>query len=105
MSFQKYLKRFHHIDFLVRIKGTGSIESLSKKLSLSRSSTLEHLKEMKELGFPIKYSKERTSYFYEEEGKMADRLFVKEITREDLKAINGGKTFIQLFSQSENTGL
>lgn len=105
MPIKKYIKRFQYIDSLVRRKGTGNIKCLSKKLNLSRSSTLEHLKEMKELGFPIKYSKERSSYFYEEEGNMVDRLFVKEITREDLKAINGGKTFIQLFLQSENTGL
>jgi bacteriocin-like protein len=104
MSFEKYLERFRHIDYLIRRKATGDIECFSKKLQLSRSTSLEYLKEMKELGFPIKYSKERKSYYYDEDGKMTDHLFLKTISDEDLKKITGGKSFFYLFSKSGNTG-
>jgi bacteriocin-like protein len=103
MSFIKYFDRFRHLDSLIRLKATGDIKSLEKKLGLSRSTTLEYIKEMREMGFPIKYSKSRTSYYYEEEGKMVDHLFIKELTDEELKKINGGKTWF--FLKSENTGL
>ena len=105
MSFEKYIERFRHIDSLINKKATGDTKCLAKKLDLSRSTTLEYLKEMKELGFPIKYCKKRRSYYYEEEGKMVDHIFLKEITNEELKKISGGKSFFQLFSESENTGL
>lgn len=103
MSFIKYFDRFRHLDSLIRLKATGDIKSLEKKLGLSRSTTLEYIKEMREMGFPIKYSKIRRSYYYEEEGKMVDHLFIKELTDEELKKINGGKTWF--FLKSENTGL
>lgn len=69
MSFEKYIERFRHIDSLINKKATGDTKCLAKKLGLSRSATLEYLREMKELGFPIKYCKKRRSYYYEEEGK------------------------------------
>ena len=40
---------------------------------------------MKEEGFPILYCKKRKTYFYSEEGEMAEKLFVTEINSEDLK--------------------
>lgn len=105
MSFENYMERFRYIDSLIHKKATGDTKRLAKKLGLSRSTTLDYLKEMKELGFPIKYCRKRRSYYYQEEGKMVDHLFLKEITNEELKKISGGKSFFQLFLKSGNTGL
>ena len=98
MSFEKYLERLRHIDYLISRKSTGNIECLSKEIHLSRSTTLEYLKKRKELGFPIKYSKQRKSYYYEEGGKMTDQFFLKTISDEDLKKITGGESFFRLFA-------
>jgi bacteriocin-like protein len=105
MPFEKYITRLRFIDSLINKKATGDTKRLAKKLGLSRSATLEYLKEMKELGFPIKYCKKRKSYYYEEEGKMVDHIFMKEIEAKELKKITGGKSFFQLFSESGNNGL
>ena len=93
MSIIKYIDRLRHIDFLLRTKTAGNIKRLSKKLHLSRSSTLEYLKEMKELGFPIKYCCQRKIYYYDEDGKMTENLFHKNINNDEMNKIKGGKSF------------
>jgi hypothetical protein len=40
---------------------------------------------MKTLGFPIKYCRKRHIYYYEEDGKMIDKLFTKELGTDELK--------------------
>ena len=83
MSILKYIERLRYIDFLLRTKSTGDSNALARKLNLSRSATLEYLKEMKELGFPIKYDYERKTYYYYEEGEMSRNLFNKYFKDEE----------------------
>lgn len=68
-----------YIDMLLRSKAAGNITSLSKKIKMSRSATMEYLREMKQLGFPIKYCPKRKIYFYNENGKMTEQLFDKNL--------------------------
>ncbi len=75
MPITKYIDRLRYVDFLIRTKATGDANSLAKKLHLSRSSTLAYIKEMKELGFPIKYSLTGKHYYYEKSGVMPEKLF------------------------------
>lgn len=75
MSITKYIERLRYIDSLIKKKATGDANSLAKKLHLSRSTTLAYIKEMKELGFPIKYSPDSKHYYYEEDGEMPKKLF------------------------------
>ncbi len=77
MSIKKNLDRLEYVDFLIRTKATGDTNALAKKLHLSRSYTLACIKEMKELGFPIKYSLSEKHYYYEEEGMMVKNLFIR----------------------------
>jgi Mn-dependent DtxR family transcriptional regulator len=97
MSLHKYLERIRLTDSLIRKKATGNIESLAKKLNLSKSGMEKFLHEMKEEGFPISYCKKRKIYFYKQEGKMAEKLFVEEKDIEDMKKIMGGKSFFDVF--------
>ncbi len=83
MLILKYADRLHRFDFFLRTKSTGNSIALAKKLDLSRSTTLECLKEMKELGFPIKYSFSRKTYYYTEDGAMVKNLFEKYINKKD----------------------
>ncbi len=83
MPTTKYVDRFRRLDFFLRTKSTGNSITLAKKLGLSRSTTLDHLKEMKELGFPIKYSFSRKTYYYTEDGAMVKNLFEKDTSKKD----------------------
>ncbi len=91
MPLLKYIARLKRIDDLISKKSTGDSFSFARRLNLSRSMLLVYLKEMKELGFPIKFTKSKNSYYYEEEGKLTTSLFEKRhLTREELKKIGGG---------------
>ena len=81
MSVLKYIQRIKHIDHLLRTKSSANLKTLCRKLNLSRSTVIEFLKEMKALGFPIKYDRKTHLYFYYEEGRMIDKLFIKKINK------------------------
>lgn len=65
---EKYFERLRTIDHLIRTKRTGTPERLAVRLGISERSLYDFLTLMKGLGAPIKYSKERESYFYEDSG-------------------------------------
>lgn len=94
MPLLKYLNLLRHIDRLISKKSTGSPNELAKKLNVSRSTALEYLKEMKEEGFPIKYDKARTSYYYEEDVSIPKKIF---LSNDEMKKIAGGITLINFF--------
>lgn len=77
MSLLKYINRLKFIDYMIKRKATGNLESFARKNNLCKRTMTEVLSEMKELGFPIKYDRNRHSYYYEEDGKMVDKLFIK----------------------------
>lgn len=66
--YKDMFERLERIDYLIRIKGTGSPRQLADRLGLSERSIYEYLNLMKDLGAPIKYSNARHSYYYEHEG-------------------------------------
>lgn len=87
MSLLKYLERAKRIDDLIRRKATGNAEQFSNKLGISRSVLMEHLRDMKELGAPIRFCDTRHSYYYEEE-------FSFIISRRtEMSKVMGGKIF------------
>lgn len=73
------LSRLQRIDYLISIKGTGNPSQLARKMGISKRSVYDYLNLMREFGAPIKYSHERGSYYYDEDGtfKVAF-LFVKQ---------------------------
>jgi hypothetical protein len=75
MSVLRYFKKLQLIDSLIRRKATGNQKQFAEKILMSRSMLNEYLKEMKELGFPINYCKQKKTYYYEEEGSMVKKLF------------------------------
>ena len=77
MSVQKYFERILYIDALIKTKATGPTKQLAKKLNLSERQTLEYIKEMKELGCPIKFSRKLNSYYYDAEGEVSISFFNK----------------------------
>ena len=91
MSIIRQLKRLQFIDYLVHKKATGDLNTFAKKNRLSRRGLAKVLEEMKEMGFPIKFSRKLNSYFYEKDGEMVKCLFMTQgevLTREETREIN-----------------
>ncbi|MBN8877779.1 MAG: hypothetical protein J0I32_09560 [Sphingobacteriales bacterium] len=65
---REYFDMLHTIDRLISIKGTGNPKKLASKIGISERSLYDILNVMKELGAPIKYSKEKETYYYEHNG-------------------------------------
>jgi len=88
MSVLRYFLRLQYIDFLIRRKATGDQEAFAQKNRLSKRGLAKVLEDMKQMGFPIKYDKNKRSYCYTKEGKMAQKLFVENsevLSRHELK--------------------
>ena len=94
MAFLRYFKKIQLLDNFIRRKATGNQQTFAQKAGMSRSLLNLYLAEMKEMGFPISYSKERTTYYYQEEGNMVTSLFEKAgIEKEELKKYSGGADY------------
>lgn len=78
MGILRQIKRLQYIDYIIRRKATGSLETFAGKNRLSRRGLSTILQEMREMGFPVKYSRQMHSYYYEEEGEMVKCLFIKQ---------------------------
>lgn len=63
------LGNLEKLDRLIHVKGTGSPRELAKRVGISERSLYEYLKLMKDRGAPVAYSRERGTYFYEDNGK------------------------------------
>ena len=83
MSLKKNRERLKIIDQLIQTKTEGNIHFLAKKFRLSTSGTRKILEDMKEVGFPIAYSKHHHRYYYSTPGRMVGFVFVKDIEDND----------------------
>ncbi len=93
MAILRQIKRLQYIDYVIGKKATGSLETFARKNRLSKRGLAIILQEMKEMGFPIKYSRQQNTYYYEEEGEMVKCLFIKYgelLSREDTANITSG---------------
>jgi predicted DNA-binding transcriptional regulator YafY len=66
---RKTIDRIDYLDSLIRIKATGKPRQLARKLSISERTLYEHIDLMRQLGAPIKYCKQKQSYYYQDPGK------------------------------------
>lgn len=64
-----YLNLLLQLDLLIRQKGTGSPPEFARKMGISERSLYEYLKVLKDLGAPIKWSRQDKSYYYSIEGQ------------------------------------
>lgn len=103
MSVQKYIERLLYIDSLIKIKATGTIMQLAKKLGLSKRATEGLIKEMKELGCPIKYCRKRNCYYYDGDGEVSISFFNKNFP--GLKKGGGGKNILVKKANRKNNAV
>lgn len=66
---KQYLDLLLRLDQFIRQKGTGSPPELAQKMGISERSLYEYLKVLKDLGAPIKFSRQERSYYYETGGQ------------------------------------
>ena len=66
---KQYLSLLLQLDQFIRTKGTGSPPEFAHKMGISERSLYEYLKVLKELGAPIKFSRQEHSYYYEIDGQ------------------------------------
>lgn len=64
-----YLNLLLRLDQYIHQKGTGSPPEFARKLGISERSLYEYLKVLKDLGAPIKWSRQERSYYYTAEGQ------------------------------------
>jgi predicted DNA-binding transcriptional regulator YafY len=65
---QEIFMRLVRIDYLIRIKGTGSPSQLANRLGVGERTIYEYISTMKSLGAPIRFCRHRRSYYYDKEG-------------------------------------
>ena len=63
-----HFNRLAHLDYLIRLKATGTPDILAKKLRLSVRTIFGYIDILKSLGAPIAYNKEKETYYYTESG-------------------------------------
>jgi hypothetical protein len=69
MRFKKTIELIRYLDYLIRNRATGSPSTLAKKLGVSIRSVFYYIKELKELGAPIKWNPCEETYIYDENMK------------------------------------
>jgi len=63
------LHRLIRLDYLIHLKATGKPADCAHKIGISERSLYDYLKILKEMGAPIKFSRNRGTYYYIEEGR------------------------------------
>lgn len=63
-----YFYRIGIIDGLIQSECTGDAQQLATQLGIARSTLFKYLNDMKELGAPIEYSRQRRTFYYREKG-------------------------------------
>jgi predicted DNA-binding transcriptional regulator YafY len=74
------LHRLIRLDYLIHLKSTGTPANCANKIGISERSLYDYLKMLKEMGAPIKFSRNRGTYYYGEEGRFRISFISKDIT-------------------------
>lgn len=101
MSLFKYIERVKAIHYHIETEGTGTSEEFADRLQISRSTLMDHLRELREVyNAPIAYCRRRRTFYYSE----VFGLSITITTR--LHTVKGGQFFSpNIFNPSESTGL
>ncbi|HNL37534.1 MAG TPA: HTH domain-containing protein [Saprospiraceae bacterium] len=66
MTFFEHINRIKRLHGLIRMKSTGTPRELADRMSVSRATLFRHLDDLRSMGAPIAYEKDRQTYYYEE---------------------------------------
>lgn len=68
MGIYTYVERLERLDQLIRLAATGTPRELAEKMDISLRSVHDYIEALRALGAPVVYSREDTSYIYQEKG-------------------------------------
>lgn len=91
------IELIERIDQLIRLKSTGNPKKLAEKFNVSESSIYRLIETIKDLGAPVEYSISHQSYIYTDGVDFLFGFFVKELSVEEHKKINGGFKNFKVF--------
>jgi predicted DNA-binding transcriptional regulator YafY len=63
-----YFYRICTLDHLIQSEHTGDAQQLATQLGIARSTLFKYLNDMKELGAPIAYCRQRKTFYYRDKG-------------------------------------
>jgi predicted DNA-binding transcriptional regulator YafY len=63
------LNRLIRLDYLIHLKATGKPADCAHRIGISERSLYDYLRILKEMGAPIKFSRNRGTYYYNEDGR------------------------------------
>lgn len=69
MTTKNYLDRLKAINKLIIDRNTGKPAELARRLKISERALYTYIEELKQIGFPICWSKELQSYIYYKDGE------------------------------------
>ena len=72
------LQRLVRLDHLIAHKSTGTPADCANKIGISERSLYDYLKILKEMGAPVRFSRDRRTYFYSEGGHFHISFLPKE---------------------------
>ena len=72
------LHRLIRLDHLIAHKSTGKPADCANKIGISERSLYDYLKILKDMGAPVKFSRDRRTYFYSEGGHFHISFLPKE---------------------------
>lgn len=99
MPILKYIERLQRIDRLIQMKATGTPEEFASKIGISRSTLMEYLSEMKELGGKITYCKFRQCYQYDDSSKLVIGFTKNVLNDRTQNLIKGGNNVFHEFEK------
>lgn len=93
MSLVKYIGRLKKMDELIQNKSTGTAEEFAKQLGISVSVLKENIREMKELGASIDFSRINKSYYYSKQSYLWLNFEKSRIDNDKLISTKGGNGY------------
>jgi biotin operon repressor len=87
IDIKEELKR---VDRLIRLKATGNPKELAEKLQISERHVYRIINQLKEIGCPVYFDKDRGSYCYSERGKLIFKFSSNELDNNTKNKIKGG---------------
>ena len=72
------LHRLIRLDHLIAHKSTGTPADCANKIGISERSLYDYLRILKDMGAPVRFSRDRRTYFYSEGGHFHISFLPKE---------------------------
>lgn len=90
MNILRNIERIQMLHKLIKDEKTGTPDSLSHRLDISRASLYNLLDELKSIDAPIRYSRRRETFYYATPFDLNAFFRIQRLEPIDLKKINGG---------------